>query len=139
MRQHAQADLKQLWGEGLQSGPGQFSSMAEIKQEACRAEPIGSLPICRRTARADEDLIEIWLHIAADHPAAADRILGCFSTAEHRLARHPALGPARPDIASTMRVFIVGLYLLLYRRIEGRVEIILVTHGTRDVGNSPLT
>ena len=29
-----------------------------------------------RTARADEDLIDIWLRIAGENPAAADRVLG---------------------------------------------------------------
>ncbi len=36
LRQHAVAELQQLWDEGLQSGPGQLSGMADIKQEARR-------------------------------------------------------------------------------------------------------
>lgn len=37
LRQHATAELKQLWDEGLQSGPGHFSDMsAAIKHEARR-------------------------------------------------------------------------------------------------------
>ncbi len=96
------------------------------------------LPICRRTARAEEDLIEIWLHIAADNPAAADRLLDRLGAAERRLVRHPELGPVRADIAIGMRFFVVGAYLLLYRQIEGGVEIVRVTHGARDLANLPL-
>jgi toxin ParE1/3/4 len=33
------------------------------------------MPVIRRTAEADEDLINIWLYIAPDNPGAADRLL----------------------------------------------------------------
>ncbi|MBC7634575.1 MAG: type II toxin-antitoxin system RelE/ParE family toxin [Acetobacteraceae bacterium] len=96
------------------------------------------LPICRRTARAEDDLIEIWLHIAADNPTAADQMLDRLSLAEQHLTHHPALGPARSDIAPEMRMYIVGHYLLLYRQIADGVEIVRVTHGARDISNLPM-
>jgi len=33
------------------------------------------MPVIRRTAQAEEDLIDIWLYIAQDNPGAADRLL----------------------------------------------------------------
>jgi antitoxin ParD1/3/4 len=36
LRLHERAELQQLWAEGLDSGPGQFGSMNEIKREARR-------------------------------------------------------------------------------------------------------
>lgn len=85
----------------------------------------------RRTARAEDDLIEIWAHVAQDDPAAADRLLDRIDGACWRLAVHPRLGPARPDIVAGLRCWVVGRYLVLYREIDGGVEIVRVVHGTR--------
>ena len=54
-----------------------------------------------RTARAEEDLIEIWMYIAADNPAAADRLLDQIDAKCQMLADNPRLGQARPDIAAS--------------------------------------
>jgi hypothetical protein len=32
------------------------------------------MPVVKRTAQAEEDLITLWLHIAKDNPFAADRL-----------------------------------------------------------------
>ncbi len=53
----------------------------------------------RRTARAEDDLVEIWLYIAADNPDAADRLLEEIDRKCLLLAANPLLGRARPDIA----------------------------------------
>lgn len=36
------------------------------------------MPLVRRTAQADEDLIDIWVYIAQDNPDAADHLLDEF-------------------------------------------------------------
>lgn len=64
------------------------------------------------TAKAEEDLLDIWLYIAADNPE---------------------IGPARPDIAPEFRYFPVGGYLILYRLVKGNVEIVRVVHGMRNL------
>jgi len=84
-----------------------------------------------RRAQAEEDLIDIWSYIAEDSPQAADRLLDKIDEACARLADHPRLGPARPDLAEALRHFVVGRYLILYREIAGRVEIVRVLHGAR--------
>lgn len=84
-----------------------------------------------RTARAEADLIEIWLYIAADNPAAADALLDRIDLACTRLAENPGLGPARPDLAPDCRYSLVGRYLILYRAIAGGIEVVRVVHGAR--------
>jgi toxin ParE1/3/4 len=55
------------------------------------------------TARAEEDLIDIWLYIAWDNPGAADRLLNEIEEKFPLLAANPELGQARPDIAEDCR------------------------------------
>ena len=73
--------------------------------------------IAKRTAQAEQDLIEIWLYIAQDNPDAADRMLDERESRFQLLSEQPCLGPARPDIAQEMRFFPVGSYLILTARL----------------------
>lgn len=84
-----------------------------------------------RTERAEEDLIEIWTHVAADSPPAADRLLDRIDEVCRRLAKHPQMGPARPDLAAGLRYFVIGVHLVIYREAAGGVEIVRVVHGAR--------
>ena len=83
------------------------------------------------SARAEEDLIGIWTYVAADNPAAADRLLDRIEAACSRLARYPRLGPARSDLAPGMRYYVVSNYLILYRENAGQIDIVRVVHGAR--------
>lgn len=85
------------------------------------------------TGKARADLIDIWLHIAADDPATADRVLDQLGEAAGRLADHPEMGTARNDIRPGLRYLISGSYLLLYRITDAGVEIVRVVHGRRDL------
>jgi toxin ParE1/3/4 len=91
------------------------------------------MPTIERTARAEEDLIDIWLYIAHDDVRAADRLLDDIEEKFLLLADQPGLGPARPDIAPELRYLPVKRYLILYREITGGIEIVRVVHGARDV------
>ena len=64
------------------------------------------LPIVRN-ARAEEDLIAIWLHVS---------------------------GAPRDDIAPGIHHLIVSEYLILYRVREDAIEIVRVLHGRRNIG-----
>ncbi|MEC4880962.1 MAG: type II toxin-antitoxin system RelE/ParE family toxin [Scytonema sp. PMC 1070.18] len=86
-----------------------------------------------RTTRAEEDLIEIWLYIAADNPVAASELVDRIEAKCQMLADSPKLGPARPDIAPELRYSPVGRYVILYREIPGGVEVVRVVHGARDL------
>jgi toxin ParE1/3/4 len=91
------------------------------------------VPTIKRTAQAEEDLIDIWLYIAHDDERAADRVLDDIEEKLLLLADQPGLGPARPDIAPDLRYFPVRRYLILYRQITDGIEIVRVVHGARDV------
>lgn len=84
-----------------------------------------------RAAQAEEDLIQIWTHIALDNPKAADRLLDTLDEKSRLLAENPGLGVRRPDIVPGVRSFPAGSYLILYREVEGGVEIVRYAHGAR--------
>ena len=91
--------------------------------------------IVKRTAQAEDDLIDIWLYIAQDNPDAADKVLDELEDESVLLSDQPRLGPSRPDIAPELRYFPVGSYLILYRIIEGGIELVRVVHGARRLTN----
>jgi toxin ParE1/3/4 len=86
-----------------------------------------------RTDRADEDLIAIWLHIAQDSPAAADRVLDAIQRRWQQLAQHPYSGIARDDIGLGIRHLVAGQYLTLYRVSSPGIEIVRILHGRRAI------
>jgi toxin ParE1/3/4 len=86
-----------------------------------------------RSRQADEDLIGIWLYIAADNPAAADVALDRIESVCNLLAENPHIGRERPDIAPGLRYFPVEKYLILYRVEDATVEIVRVLHGARKI------
>ena len=88
-----------------------------------------------RTRRAHEDLIDIWRYVGYDNPLAADALLDRIDEACRLLADDPELGPARPDIRPGLRYFVVERYVVLYRAVEGGVEVVRVVHGARDLFN----
>ena len=85
------------------------------------------------TARAEEDLIEIWTYIAADSPAAADRVLSRIEAVFGQVSANPELGPVRPNLAEGLRYSVSGNYLVLYHLVGEAVEIVRVVHGARDL------
>ena len=91
------------------------------------------MPRLLRTPQVEEDLEETWLYVAEDDPTAADGLLDEFEETLQILARHPQLGPARPDIARDLRYFPVRNYLLLYRQIPNGIELVRVIHGARRI------
>ena len=91
------------------------------------------MPRFVRTRRARLDLIEIWQHIAADDPEAADRLLDEIDAECALLAEHPQIGPSREDIRPGLRYFVVREYVIFYRAMENGVEIVRTVHGRRDL------
>ncbi len=84
-----------------------------------------------RTPRALNDLDEIWLRVALDDPAAADRLIDRIVKRCHDLGEHPEQGAARPEIASDARMLVVDDYLVLYRVDGSDAEIVRIVHGAR--------
>lgn len=88
-------------------------------------------PRLRRTAQAEQDLIDIWAYIACNNPAAADRLLDLLDEKSQALARNPQMGRLREDVAAGVRHFPVGKYLILYRDLGDGVEVVRYVHGMR--------
>lgn len=92
------------------------------------------------TPQAREDLLDIYLTIGLDNPAAAERIYAAIEAKTELLASHPRLGPRRPEIRSPTRLLVERPYLILYETrpdtdvgpVEA-VEIVRVIDGRRDL------
>ncbi|MDP6344197.1 MAG: type II toxin-antitoxin system RelE/ParE family toxin [Alphaproteobacteria bacterium] len=85
------------------------------------------------TPAAEADLDDIWLYIAKDSPATADRFVDDISDRFRILAEHPMMGVDCAAIMAGLRYFPVQRYLIFYSRIEGGVLIERVLHGARDI------
>ena len=85
------------------------------------------------TAKAEDDMLDIWQYIAEDSPQAATNLLKTFEEKFILLADNRLIGMARPDIAPELRYFPVGNYLILYRQRDGGIEIVRVLHGARNI------
>ncbi len=86
------------------------------------------------TPLAEEDIGGIWDYIADDNLDAADRVLKSLESAMARLAKNPALGHWREELADKRhRFFLVYTYLIVYRAETDPLQIIRVLHAARDV------
>ena len=82
---------------------------------------------------AEADLDDIWLNIALENPAAADRLIDAITERTKQLSEFPELGRLRPDIAEAARSLNVGNYLILYHVAARSIHIVRVVHGARDL------
>lgn len=85
--------------------------------------------------RAEEELRQIWRHIAADNPTAADRLLLRIDEKLQLLRDFRGIGTLRDDIRPGLRMLAGGNYLLLYEHdaADGTVELISAIDGRRDL------
>ncbi|WP_439546927.1 type II toxin-antitoxin system RelE/ParE family toxin [Sandarakinorhabdus sp.] len=91
------------------------------------------MPVRLRPA-AEKDLLDIWRHVAADNPDAADRLLDRFDAALQMLADNPFAGSPRPELGQALRSFVVGRYVLFHAVVSDGIELVRVIHGARDIG-----
>ncbi|MGH9563007.1 MAG: type II toxin-antitoxin system RelE/ParE family toxin, partial [Terracidiphilus sp.] len=76
----------------------------------------------------------IWEYIAGDDIEAADRWDARLLEAFGMLARAPGIGHTRKDLTDFSLLFWpVGAYLILYRVLNDRIEIVAVTQGARNI------
>jgi toxin ParE1/3/4 len=90
------------------------------------------LPVTR-TSRAEEDLIEIWLYVSQENPAAADRLLDRIDARLQQLSSMPLSGSQRGDLLPGVRHLVIGNFLAFYRVDETGVVIARVMHGMRNI------
>lgn len=85
------------------------------------------------TPEADEDIDEILRYIAEDNLEAAvafsDRLTNLFGL----LAANKKIGRERPEIEQKLHSFPLGNYLVFYREWAGKIAIVRVLHGARDL------
>lgn len=87
----------------------------------------------RVSSLAMDDLVDIRTYIAKDNPPAGDRQIGAFFDRFHMLACNPDMGEVRPELGLGLRIFSVGNYVIVFRRMAGGVEIARVVSGYRDL------
>jgi antitoxin ParD1/3/4/toxin ParE1/3/4 len=86
------------------------------------------------TPAARRDLEEIWDYLAADNRKLAERVLDKIEAAMRKLARTPAIGHLREDLADRRhRFFLVYSYLIVYRSDARPLQVIRILHASRDV------
>jgi toxin ParE1/3/4 len=86
------------------------------------------------TARAREDLLDIWLYVAKHNSeTVADRIYDSIEQSCHLLKDHPQLGRVRPEIQREARALVIERWLALYRTTEHGVQIMRILDGRRDL------
>ena len=87
----------------------------------------------RLSRQAHIDLDDIWLYIASDSVAAADRFVDEFTAKFRLLATQPGIGRSRDEFAESLRSLPVGNYIIFYRPIDAGVEVVRVLSGFRDI------
>ncbi|WP_106165720.1 type II toxin-antitoxin system RelE/ParE family toxin [Tritonibacter scottomollicae] len=84
------------------------------------------------TPKAEEDLKDIWRHIAQENEPAADRLLMRWFDKFELAAENPKMGVARPEIASDVRLLFEGNYVTLYEPASYGILVVAVVYGGRD-------
>jgi len=67
------------------------------------------------TRQARQDLLDIYVLIGIEQPAAAERYFNRIEAKVMLLAEHPRLGMTRPEMRSSLRVLVEEPYLIFYR------------------------
>ena len=86
---------------------------------------------------ARDDLQEIWIYIAGDNLAAADKLEADIYKAYEALAENPRLGHKRLDLTDEPVLFwpVRGQYLVVYQRETQPLKIVRILHGARDAAS----
>jgi toxin ParE1/3/4 len=82
---------------------------------------------------ARNDLGEIWVHIAKDNSAAADRMLDRIRDLCELHAAHPGTGTSGDQFHPGLRYFSVGSYVIFFRGDAEGLLVVRVLHGARDL------
>ena len=86
------------------------------------------------TARAREDLLDIWLYVAAHNSeAVADRIYDSIEQLCRLLSDRPQLRRARPEIQPEARSPVIERWLALHRVTEDGAQIVRIIDVARDL------
>jgi toxin ParE1/3/4 len=84
-------------------------------------------------AQVRDDLKKIYRYISRDKPSAAGHLRKTFFERFRLLASNPLIGEARDDIATNLRIFPVGNYVILYRPMNSGIEVVQIIHSAQDI------
>jgi toxin ParE1/3/4 len=87
----------------------------------------------RLTQQAEQDVLRIWLHIAADSMTVADRLVDEFTETYDRLAEFPNVGTSMEQYRPRLRCFSLRSYLIFFTPIVDGIEVYRVLHGARQI------
>lgn len=87
----------------------------------------------RYSSAANADIEAIALYIFDLNPIAADHFLTALEKTCELLAQHPFMGRSRPELATGLRSFPIGNYLIFYALAPHGVDIARVIYGGRDL------
>lgn len=82
---------------------------------------------------ARQDIDEILIYIAADNLEAAISFNEKLTAVFEMLADNRKAGRERPELKEDIRSFPEGNYLIFYRMWAGKIAIVRVVHGARDL------
>lgn len=85
------------------------------------------------TDLATDDLIDIWVNIAPDNEAAADRLVDEIHELTRKLVTFPQMGRRADQLHAGARVFPHGEYLIVYRPMDYGIAVMRVSHAARDL------
>ena len=92
------------------------------------------MPTYRLTILAERDVLGIWLYIARDSLAAADRLVDRLTEAYQLLADNPGMGEKMERHRPGLRAWPVGNYVIYFQSVPDGIEVYRVLHGARDAG-----
>jgi toxin ParE1/3/4 len=87
----------------------------------------------RKSPQAEIDIFSIWQYIAGDSPKVADAMLDRIEETFDMLAQMPLAGRSRNELATKLRNFPVGSYVIFYFPVFDGIEVARVMSGRRDI------
>ena len=85
-----------------------------------------------RRPQAEEDILEIWLFIAEDNVAAADRWFDRLDEILFLCATQPTMGRVRDELAPGLRSFPFGCYVVFYEPLHDGIDVVRVLHSSQE-------
>ncbi len=99
------------------------------------------MSLIKKTPRAEEDLIGIWIYIARESVVSADKVCTAIEGTLKTLASCSKIGTMYSSVnpqLSNVRFFPTRhypKYLIFYRPIRNGIKVIRVLHSARDIEN----
>ncbi len=87
------------------------------------------------TTPAENDLVDIWWHIAQRHPENGERYVAKLRDRAESLAKLPRKGRPRDDLIPGCRAITVDNILIAYRIVDDTVEILHFVDARRNLNS----